>query len=99
MAWRPTKTFFYRSYGCADACRPNAASARLRVQITSVRPALPASTLRTREVTALEVESHIKIRVESELHLKARESRSRGSGASLGVPESSTPAKTLLPGA
>ena len=32
------------------------------VQITSVRPALPASTLRTREVTALEVESQINSR-------------------------------------
>jgi hypothetical protein len=45
--------------------------------------------LRTRRIRA--------IRVESELHLTARESRSPGSGASLDVPESSMPAKTLLP--
>jgi hypothetical protein len=39
------------------------------------------------------------IRVESELRLTARESRSRGSGASLDVPEGSMLAMTLLPGA
>jgi DSBA-like thioredoxin domain len=39
------------------------------------------------------------IRVESELRLTARESRSRGSGASLDVREDSMLAMTLLPGA
>src|SRR6266700_3338324 len=39
------------------------------------------------------------IRVESELRLTARESRSPGSGASLDVRESSRLTKTLLPGA
>ena len=37
--------------------------------------------------------------VESELRLTARESRSRGSGASLDAPEGSMLPKTLLPGA
>ena len=39
------------------------------------------------------------IRVQSELHVTIRESQSRGSGASLDVPESSMPAKTSIPGA
>ena len=102
MAWRPTKTF-YRSYRMcprlqAQRCvssAPGWSRSHLFGRHCQLRP------LRTREVTALEVESGLihAIRVESELQLTIRELRSRGSGASLDVPESSMLPKTLFPGA
>src|SRR5437870_4960282 len=70
------------------------------VQITSVRPALPASTLtdsRSNGAGSKRARLIHAIRGESELQLTARESQSRGSGASLDGPESSMLAKTLLP--
>jgi hypothetical protein len=71
------------------------------VQITSVRPALPASTLTDSRSNGAGSRARLihAIRVESELQLTVRESQSQGFGASLDVPESSMLPKTLFPGA